>query len=387
MASTLSLSIILWPWQEKFHIAYSPRRMTVPLPPLLFLCDHASNAVPPELGTLGLPSEAFATHIAYDIGAGGLAKELAMRFAAPVLLGQWSRLVVDLNRGPDDPTVVMRLSDGRIIPENRDITRDGIMDRIRRYHAPYHAEIEACLDVFRQEDRIPVLISIHSFTPVWRGAKRPWHFGILWDRDERLARPLIDRLARETDVVTGDNEPYDGELENDCLYRHATMHGFPHVLIEVRQDLISDEDGIRSIADRLETVLRGALHAMGPPKLHFSRPLPVPPVFAPDSEGMPMMDEKTRTELEAAAFRRLVAHLRGRADVQNIDLMNLAGFCRNCLGDWYREAAAGKGIALEKDAAREIVYGMPPAEWKKRYQKEASADAQAQFAKGQKTHS
>ena len=99
------------------------------------------------------------------------------------------------------------------------------------------------------------------------------------------------------------------------------------------------------------------------------------------------MDEKTRTELEAAAFRRLVAHLRARTDVQNIDMMNLAGFCRNCLGDWYREAAAQKGITLEKDQAREIVYGMPPAEWKKRYQKEASAESQAAFAKSHKTHS
>lgn len=101
------------------------------------------------------------------------------------------------------------------------------------------------------------------------------------------------------------------------------------------------------------------------------------------------MDEKTRTELEAAVFRRLAAHLRNRTDVQNIDMMNLAGFCRNCLGDWYREAAAEKGIKLEKDAAREIVYGMPPADWKKRYQNEASPEQQAQFAKASqaKTHS
>ena len=100
------------------------------------------------------------------------------------------------------------------------------------------------------------------------------------------------------------------------------------------------------------------------------------------------MDEKTRTELEAAAYRRLVAHLRSRTDVQNIDMMNLAGFCRNCLGDWYREAATERGITLEKDQAREIVYGMPPAEWKRRYQTEASPEQQTQFAKSQaKTHS
>ena len=98
-------------------------------------------------------------------------------------------------------------------------------------------------------------------------------------------------------------------------------------------------------------------------------------------------DDKTRTDLEAAVFRRLVEHLRKRTDVQNIDMMNLAGFCRNCLGDWYREAAATKGITLEKDQARELVYGMPPAEWKKRYQKDASAEAQAAFAQSHKTHS
>ena len=99
------------------------------------------------------------------------------------------------------------------------------------------------------------------------------------------------------------------------------------------------------------------------------------------------MDEAMRLELEAAVFRRLVAHLRARTDLQNIDLMNLAGFCRNCLGDWYREAAAEKGIALEKDQAREIVYGMPPSEWKKRHQKEASAEQKAAFSAAQKTHS
>ena len=99
------------------------------------------------------------------------------------------------------------------------------------------------------------------------------------------------------------------------------------------------------------------------------------------------MDERTRTEIEAAVFRRLVAHLRTRSDVQNIDMMNLSGFCRNCLGDWYREAAADKGINLEKDGARELIYGMPPSKWKELYQKEASPEALAQFAKGDKTHS
>jgi uncharacterized protein len=119
---------------------------------------------------------------------------------------------------------------------------------------------------------------------------------------------------------------------------------------------------------------------MGAPEIRFTRALPV-------KTGDIPMDEKTRTELEAAVFRRLVAHLRGRTDVQNIDLMIVADFCRNCLGDWYREAAADKGIAMEKDEAREIVYGMAPAEWKKRHQKDATPEQKAAFDKAQKTHS
>lgn len=347
---------------------------------LLFLCDHASNAVPPELDLLGLSEADFARHIAYDIGAAELTRALADLSSAPALLARWSRLVVDLNRGQDDPTVVMKLSDGRVIPGNRNLDRGGVEDRIRRFHAPYHAAITASTKQAAEEGIRPVLVSVHSFTPVWRGHQRPWHIGILWDRDGRLAQPLLERLRREPDIVVGDNEPYSGELENDTLYRHGTMNGLPHVLIEVRQDLIGDAEGVKRWAARLHAALGDALEAMGAPDIRFTRPL------AAYFGGLEM-DEKTRTELEAAAFRRLVAHLRTRTDVQNIDMMNLAGFCRNCLGDWYREAAAAKGITLEKDQAREIVYGMPPAEWKKRYQKEASAEAQASFASSHKTHS
>jgi hypothetical protein len=156
------------------------------------------------------------------------------------------------------------------------------------------------------------------------------------------------------------------------------MHGLPHVLIEMRQDLVAAPDAAEAFALRLKPVIEQALSDMGTPDILFTRPLP--------AKGDDM-DEATRTELEAAVFRRLVAHLRARTDVQNIDLMNLAGFCRNCLGDWYREAAAEKGLVLGKDEAREIVYGMPPAEWKARHQKDATPEQQAAFAGSQKTHS
>jgi len=334
---------------------------------VLFLCDHASNALPAAYGTLGLDAALFDTHIASDIGAATVTRALAEAFGAPAILARWSRLLVDLNRGEDDPTLVMKLSDSSLIPGNARIGPDEIARRIADFHAPYHAAIADEIDAMG----MPVLVSVHSFTPVWKGWQRPWEIGVLWDRDGRLARPLIEECARAGFAV-GDNEPYDGELENDCLYRHGTMRGLPHVLIEIRQDLIATEAAARAFAARLKPILERALAALGPPALHFTRPLGL--------KGT-TMNEKTRVELEAAAFRHLVAHLRARTDVQNIDLMNLAGFCRNCLGDWYREAAAEKGIALDKDAAREIVYGMPPSEWKKRYQKEASPEQQAAFAK------
>ena len=261
----------------------------------------------------------------------------------------------------------------------RDADAAEIARRLTRYHQPYHAAIAAEIDAVRADGTVPVLISIHSFTPAWKGRARPWQVGVLWDRDDRLARPLLAALEKAGYCV-GDNEPYTGALENDCLYQHGTMNGLPHVLIEMRQDLVATPSAAKAFALGLKPVIDSALAAMGPPEIRFTRPL-VP------AEGDSAMDEATRTELEAAVFRRLVAHLRARTDVQNIDLMITGGFCRNCLGDWYREAAAEKGIALEKDAARGLVYGMAPSEWKARHQTEATPEQQAAFDASQKTAS
>ena len=346
---------------------------------MLFVCDHASNRVPQAYGTLGLEEGQFAAHIAYDIGAAQVTRALAQAYGAPAVLAAWSRLLIDLNRGADDPTLVMKLSDGRIIPGNRDADAAEVAKRIDLFYRPYHAAITEQIAKLRENGIVPTIISMHSFTPVWKGFRRPWDVGVLWDKDGRLAHPLMAALARAGFTV-GDNEPYKGELEGDCMYVHGSLNGLPHVLIEIRQDLIATPDAAAKFAARLKPILDEALREMGPAKIQYTRALAAP-------LGAMPMDEKTRTELEAAAFRRLVAHLRERTDVQNIDLMNLAGFCRNCLGDWYRDAAAEKGIALEKDQAREIVYGMPPAAWKKRHQKEASAEQKAAFEKSHKTHS
>lgn len=343
---------------------------------LLFVCDHASARLPDSYGTLGLPGETLSTHIAHDIGAATVARALADAFGAPAILARWSRLLIDLNRGEDDPTLVMKLSDGQLIQGNAAADRAEIARRLDTFHRPYHRAIAELIVSLRAHGHLPSIISVHSFTPAWKGKTRPWEIGVLWDRDGRLARPLMETLRRAGFVV-GDNEPYSGELEGDCLYRHGTMNGLPHVLIEVRQDLIGTEAAARALAERLRPCLADALDTMGKSHISLARPL--------DVEGK-RMDQPTRTELEAAVFRRLVAHLRERADVQNIDLMITGGFCRNCLGDWYREAAAEKGIVLGKDEARAVVYGMAPAEWKKRFQKDATPEQQAAFERSQAIH-
>jgi predicted N-formylglutamate amidohydrolase len=231
---------------------------------LLLLCDHASNRLPEGYGTLGLAPGLFATHIAYDIGAATVARTLAGAYGAAAVLAAWSRLLVDLNRGEDDPTIVAKLSDGCIIPGNRSLDAAEVERRVAAYHAPYHRAVAGEIVRIQGGGAVPVLLSVHSFTPAWKGVNRPWEVGVLWDRDGRLAKPLIARLA-EAGFAVGDNEPYSGALENDCLYRHGTMRGLPHVLIEIRQDLIADEAPARAFAARLKPVLDLALSDMGPP--------------------------------------------------------------------------------------------------------------------------
>ena len=210
---------------------------------LLILCDHASNYVPPEFGGLGLAAPEFERHIAYDIGMRGVTLALARLLGAPAVLSRFSRLVVDPNRGEDDPTLLMRLSDGAVVPGNAKADADEIARRIARFHRPYHEAITAQLDAIVDAGDTPVILSMHSFTPAWKGAPRPWHVGLLWDRDDRLTRPLLASLVQEPGLIVGDNEPYDGALVGDTLHQHGTQRGFPHTLVEIRQDLVRDEAG------------------------------------------------------------------------------------------------------------------------------------------------
>lgn len=224
----------------------------------VFLCDHASNAIPQRYQNLGLSSEDLKRHIAYDPGAAEVTEMLAQHFGASAVLSRFSRLVIDPNRGEDDPTLLMRIADGAVVPGNRVIDTAERDQRLATFYWPYHRAITHVIDEKIARGITPILISIHSFTETWRGAPRPWHVGILWAQDPRVARPLIDGLAKNEAWVVGDNAPYSGELQGDTLWRHGTERKIPHALIELRQDLIRSEEGQRDWANTLIRVLEDA---------------------------------------------------------------------------------------------------------------------------------
>ena len=225
---------------------------------VLFICDHASNALPEAYGTLGLPPAELDRHIGYDIGAAAVTRRLARRFEAPAILSRFSRLLIDPNRGADDPTLVMQLSDGAIIPGNAGIGAGEVESRLDRFWRPYRSAVSQMIEAMIAAAPPPVILSIHSFTPSWRGRARRWEVGVLWDSDPRLAAPLIVALA-EAGLIVGDNEPYDGALVGDTLDEEVTGRGLAGLLIEIRQDLISAEAPAEAYADQLEPIIRRVL--------------------------------------------------------------------------------------------------------------------------------
>lgn len=226
----------------------------------LVTCDHATNSVPPFVGggTLGLPASDMNRHIAYDIGGKGVALALGQALNAPVICSNFSRLVIDPNRGLDDPTLIMQLYDGTVIPGNRYLDATDRQTRIDNLYRPYHDALAA----LAARPGIAI-VSVHSFTPQLNGrAPRPWEVGVLSADDRRFADPLLARLQGALDTPVGDNEPYGGHLPGDAVDQHALRYGRPNALLEVRQDLITDPAGqehwARLIAPHLETARQDA---------------------------------------------------------------------------------------------------------------------------------
>lgn len=225
----------------------------------LISCDHASNRVPDCVGggSLGIGPQDMTRHIAYDVGAAGLAQALGVALNSPVICSNFSRLVIDPNRGENDPTLVMQLYDGTIIPANRYIDQAEVQRRLNLLYCPYHrafAELAA-----RQQDT--VIVAVHSFTPCLQGRMpRPWHVGVLYSHlDTRFSTALIERLSHEADLCVGDNEPYAGHLPGDAIDRHALQTGRQNTLIEIRNDLIGTTAAQQAWATRLAPILQDVL--------------------------------------------------------------------------------------------------------------------------------
>lgn len=223
---------------------------------LLLIADHAMRHLPPRYATLGLPASEFDRHIAYDIGVEPLTRALANNLSCPAVMARFSRLLIDPNRGEDDPTLVRQLYDGSIIPGNYPLAAEELEFRLNGFFRPFRRAVRKTVAMMWEESgEPPLVISVHSFTPSMGGKERPWHAGILWDADARAARPLIKMLEAEAGLIVGDNEPYDGALHGDTLNEICTSQGICNLLIEVRQDLISMPDGVAEWADRLGPLL------------------------------------------------------------------------------------------------------------------------------------
>jgi len=229
----------------------------------LITVDHASNFVPADIngGDLGIGEDNMERHIAYDVGAAGTSLRLGELLDAPVICSNFSRLVIDPNRGMDDPTLVMRLYDGTIIPANRHVDDAEIARRVDTLYRPYHEALEA---LAAARDNV-VVLAMHSFSPKLNGrAPRPWEVAVLYSRTHQdYSHALLKRLRQESDLTVGENEPYDGHLPGDSIDQHALRQGRLNTLIELRNDEIADAAGQNAWAERLAPILTDALAESG----------------------------------------------------------------------------------------------------------------------------
>ena len=234
-----------------------PFRVINPLSdaPVLLVCDHASCRFPRSLGDMGLDPFARRCHLAVDIGAGPLTERLAESLGVTAVMQNYSRLVVDCNRQLMDPSAFLEYGDGILVPGNRNLHQADKDLRASALYWPYHVAIGEQVDRLRKTGKIPSMISIHSFTPVLNGESRDWQMGVLWDKDDATRKIFLEGL-RDAGYRVGDNEPYSGKAPQDfTIDYHAEEASLPHVGIEIRQDLIDDDEGVAEIAEVMHQVI------------------------------------------------------------------------------------------------------------------------------------
>jgi predicted N-formylglutamate amidohydrolase len=223
--------------------------------PFLLTCDHYGRLIPQALGDLGVAASELTRHIAWDIGIAGVAEQLSKHLDAHLIAQRYSRLVIDCNRPPDAVSSIPLISEATTVPGNENLAREAAQARRREIFDPYHRRISEVIDRRLREGVATVLVSLHSFTPVYAGVARPWHIGTLYHRDTRLPPLLLKLLRAEADLVVGDNEPYAVDDTTDyTIPVHGEKRGLMNSGIEIRQDLISDQAGEKQWAERLARI-------------------------------------------------------------------------------------------------------------------------------------
>jgi predicted N-formylglutamate amidohydrolase len=232
---------------------------------LLLICDHASAALPPEYATLGLAPDILRRHIGWDIGAADVTRRMAELLDAPALFSGFSRLLFDCNRQPGNPMATPEVSDGIEVPGNKGLDDAEINNRQQLYFEPYHAAIEKQLNSFADRGVVPALISMHSFTPIMDGFERPWHAGLLSNKDERLVPDMLAALNAHPNLVAGHNVPYSGDDPSGyTIHVHGEERGVPCVAVEIRQDLIDTHHGAQTWAGIMSGAIQETLNKTRP---------------------------------------------------------------------------------------------------------------------------
>lgn len=247
--------------------------------PFVICCEHAANAIPAALDNLGLSKNQMESHIAYDIGAGNVAKMLSKLLDAPAVFAGYSRLIIDLNRPLDDFTSIREISDQNVIFGNQNLSKSAIRTRQSTLFYPFHHALAQVISRKCQEKTGPILISVHSFTPQLYGKKRPWHIGLLAHQDRRLADKLLPKLRQAAPTLTiGDNEPYSGmDPYGYTIQTHATQNRLGNILFEIRQDTVADQAGCEKFANILATSIK---RVQDDPSLYLYYSPPPAPITA-----------------------------------------------------------------------------------------------------------
>jgi predicted N-formylglutamate amidohydrolase len=232
--------------------------------PFVVVCEHASNRMPRALGSLGLDAVHLDRHIAFDPGAAELAMGLAERFDAALVMQRYSRLVIDCNRDTDLPDAITTFSEDTAIPGNEGLSGEARASRIKSLWEPFHAALDRLIEKRKAARMASGLITVHSFTPVYRGVSRPWHVGIISTDERRFAEAMLKALRSDPKLVVGDNQPYSAKDNVDyTIRRHGRDRGLPHVMIEVRNDLLRTVKDIAAWTERLAMAVYESAGAIG----------------------------------------------------------------------------------------------------------------------------